>query len=190
MIEKLNCISIAEFLTPLTGFRMSDSNEHELIIKTPKQLVYVVIAAFLIPIIVILLLVEFVSSASKPHAGTDTMSEQAIAQRLTPVAEVAFEDANAPKVLKTGMAVYQLACAACHDSGAAGAPMLGNQDQWEGRIAQGFDTLVSHAINGIGTMPAKGGNSSLDDIEVARAVAYMGNEVDADYKEPDPPATE
>ncbi|MDX1668109.1 MAG: c-type cytochrome [Limnobacter sp.] len=165
---------------------MSDSNEHELLIKTPKQLVYVVLASFLVPIFVIILLAYYVSSGDKPGAGSDAMTEESVAQRLKPVANVAFQDANAPRVLKTGSEVYSSACAACHTTGAAGAPMLGNEGQWAPRLEQGFDTLVSHAINGIGTMPAKGGNSKLDDIEVARAVAYMGQEVGADYKEPDP----
>lgn len=164
---------------------MSDSNEHELLIKTPKQLIYVVLASFLVPIFVIVLLANYVSTGEKPAAGSNAMSEEAIAQRLKPVAQVAFEDANAPKVLKAGTAVYSAACAACHTTGAAGAPKLGDKAQWASRLTQGFDTLVKHAINGIGAMPAKGGNPKLDDIEVARAVAYMGQEAGADYKEPE-----
>lgn len=167
---------------------MSDSNEHELLIKTPKQLVYTVLASFIIPIFVIILLANYVSSSEKPAAGSNAFSEEAIAERLAPVGTIDFVDANAPKVLKTGQEVYASACAACHDSGAAGSPKLGDQGQWGDRLTKGFDTLWKNAVNGIGSMPAKGGNSSLDDIEVARAVAYMGNEVGADYKAPEPEA--
>lgn len=164
---------------------MSDSNEHELLIKTPKQLIYVVLASFLVPIFVIVLLASYVSTGDKPAAGSNAMTEEAIAQRLKPVAQIAFEDANAPKVLKAGAEVYSAACAACHTTGAAGAPKLGDEGQWSGRLSQGFDVLVKHAIEGIGAMPAKGGNPKLDDLEVARAVAYMGQKVGADYKEPE-----
>jgi cytochrome c5 len=167
---------------------MSDSNEHELLIKTPKQLIYTVIAAFVIPIFVIILLAKYVTSSEKPAAGTNAFSEEAVAQRLAPVGTIDFVDANAPKVLKTGEQVYAAACAACHSTGAAGAPKFGDQGQWGDRLSKGFDTLWKNAVNGIGSMPAKGGNADLDDIEVARAVAYMGKEVGADFKAPEPAA--
>ena len=167
---------------------MSDSNEHELLIKTPKQLIYAVVASFVIPIFVIILLANYVSSSEKPAAGSNAFSEEAIAARLAPVGTIEFIDANAPKVLKTGEQVYAAACAACHTAGAAGAPKLGDQGQWAARLGQGFDTLWKSAVNGIGAMPAKGGNADLDDIEVARAVAYMGKEVGADFKAPEPAA--
>ena len=107
---------------------------------------------------------------------------------MAPVGTIDFVDASAPKVLKTGEQVYAAACAACHTAGAAGAPKLGDKGQWASRLGQGFDTLWNHAVNGIGSMPAKGGNAGLDDIEVARAVAYMGNEVGANFKAPEPAA--
>ncbi|MBC7413803.1 MAG: cytochrome c5 family protein, partial [Herminiimonas sp.] len=68
---------------------------------------------------------------------------------------------------------------------AAGAPKLGEVAAWSARLAQGYDTLVTHAVGGIRAMPAKGGNPDLDDVEVARAVAYMGNQAGAKFKEPE-----
>lgn len=168
---------------------MSDSNEHELLIKTPKQLIYTVIASFVIPIVVIILLANYVTSSDKPAAGSNAFTKEAIAARLAPVGTIDFVDASAPKVLKTGEQVYSAACAACHTAGAAGSPKLGDQGQWSARLTKGFDTLWKNAVNGIGAMPAKGGNSALDDIEVARAVAYMGKEVGADFKAPEPETT-
>jgi cytochrome c5 len=109
---------------------------------------------------------------------------------VRPVAEEGFalKDVNAPKVLQGGQAVYTAVCAACHGTGAAGAPKLGDAGAWGPRLAQGFDTLVQHALQGIRAMPAKGGNPDLDDVEVARAVAYMGNQGGAKFKEPEAPA--
>jgi cytochrome c5 len=92
---------------------------------------------------------------------------------------------NAPKVLQSGAAVYTAVCAACHTTGAAGAPKLGDAASWSARLAKGYDTLVKHAIQGIGAMPAKGGNPDLDDVEVARAVVYMANQSGAKFKEPE-----
>jgi len=166
---------------------MSDAhNEHESVIKTPKQLVAAVAAGFLVPIICIVLLVQYVASAEKVGAGSDGQTPEAIAARLRPVADEGFtlKDANAPKQLQAGDAVYKAVCAACHDTGAAGAPKTGDAAGWTARLAQGQATLVSNAIKGIRAMPAKGGNPDLDDIEVERAVVYMANQSGGKLKEP------
>ncbi|MET0981061.1 MAG: c-type cytochrome, partial [Telluria sp.] len=107
-----------------------------------------------------------------------------------PVADEGFtlRDANAPKVLQAGDAVYTAVCAACHTSGAAGAPKTGVAGDWSARLSQGYDTLVKHAIEGIRAMPAKGGNPDLDNVEVERAVVYMANQSGAKFKEPAVPA--
>ncbi|WP_370261590.1 cytochrome c5 family protein [Limnobacter sp.] len=167
---------------------MSDSNEHELPFKTPKQLIYAIVAAFVIPVVVIILLAKYVTTSEKPAAGSTALTAEAIAERLKPVGTVEYADPNAPKVLKTGAEVYKAACAACHDAGAAGSPKFGDNGQWASRLTKGFDTLWQNAVNGIGTMPAKGGVASLDDIEVARAVAHMTNAAGGNFTAPEPKA--
>jgi cytochrome c5 len=168
---------------------MSDAHNehHESGIRTPKQLIAAVAAGFLVPIICIVLLVQYVANADKVGAGSAGQTPEAIAARLKPVADEGFtlKDANAPKVLQSGEAVYKATCAACHDSGAAGAPKTGDAGAWSARIAKGFDKLVADALKGIGAMPPKGGNPDLDDVEVARAVAYMANKSGAKFKEPE-----
>jgi cytochrome c5 len=170
---------------------MSDAhNEHQSAIRTPKQLVAAVAGFFLVTVIGIILLVSFVTTTKLTGAGTESQSAQAIADRVRPVADDGFtlKDANAPKVLQSGETVFTAICAACHTSGAAGAPKLGDAGAWAPRIAQGYDTLVKHAVEGIRAMPAKGGNPDLDDVEVARTVVYMANKSGAKFKEPDVPA--
>ena len=71
-----------------------------------------------------------------------------------------------------GEMIYNNVCQACHMAGAAGAPQL-VADQWTDRLPQGEDTLVQHAIDGIGAMPAKGGRSDLTDEQVRASVEYM-----------------
>ncbi|WP_322999190.1 c-type cytochrome [Castellaniella sp.] len=161
---------------------------HESPIKTPKQLLITVVLAFVIPISVIILLVNLVGSSIRTGYGSDSQTEEAIAKRIQPVAGFKLVDANAPKVFKTGEQVFQSTCVACHGSGVAGAPKFGDKDAWAPFIKQGFEDLVKNAIHGIGAMPPKGGNSSLDDFEVARAVAYMTNHSGADFPEPKEPA--
>jgi cytochrome c5 len=168
---------------------MSDAHNehHESAIRTPKQLVAAVAGFFLVTVIGIILLVSFVTTSKLTGAGTESQNAEAIAARVRPVAEEGFtlKDVNAPKVLLSGDAVYTANCAACHTSGAAGAPKLGDAGGWAPRIAQGYDTLVKHAIEGIRAMPAKGGNPDLDDVEVARAVVYMANQAGGKFKEPE-----
>ena len=166
---------------------MSDAhNEHENLIKTPKQLIAAIVAAFVIPIFFIVLLVQYVGGAPKVGAGSTSQTPEAIAARIKPVADVGYTlvDASAPHQLKSGTEVYNAACVACHGAGVAGAPKFGDSGAWSARIGQGYQTLVSHAIKGIRGMPAKGGNPALDDVEIARAVAYMANSGGAKFKEP------
>jgi len=79
--------------------------------------------------------------------------------------------------LTLGKDIYVRSCFACHGTGAAGAPKLGDTQSWTPRIAQGMEVMVGHAINGFrgssGYMPAKGGASTLTDEDVTAAVAYM-----------------
>lgn len=167
---------------------MSDAHiEHESAIKTPKQLIVAIAAGFLVPIICIVLLVQYVANDQKVGVGSQAQTPEAIAARIKPVADQGFtlKDVNAPKQLQAGAAVYQAVCAACHATGAAGAPKAGDAGAWSARIAQGFDTLLGHAVNGIRAMPAKGGNPDLDDVEVARAVVFMANQSGAKFKEPE-----
>ena len=76
-----------------------------------------------------------------------------------------------------GAQVFNQSCAACHSSGIAGAPKLGDQLQWKTRLTKGTEVLYVNALNGIsgssGVMPAKGGNASLSDAEVKAAVDYI-----------------
>jgi cytochrome c5 len=170
---------------------MSDAqHDHESLIRTPKQLVIAVAGFFLVVVLGIILLVTFVTNASTTGAGSNAQSAEAIAARIRPVSDAGFtlRDANTPRVLLAGGAVYTATCAACHDSGMAGSPKTGDKAAWATRLAQGYDTLVSHAINGIRAMPAKGGNPDLDDLEVARAVVFMTNKSGASFKEPVAPA--
>ena len=75
-----------------------------------------------------------------------------------------------------GKVVFNTNCAVCHTTGAAGAPKVGDKAAWSARISQGFETLHSHALNGIRAMPAKGGNASLPDADLVNAVGYLFTE--------------
>ena len=74
---------------------------------------------------------------------------------------------------RSAESIYITGCAACHDSGIAGAPMMGNKSQWEARQAKGYEMLVNNAYNGINGMPAKGLCADCTKEEIDMAVQYM-----------------
>ncbi|MGA8261365.1 MAG: c-type cytochrome [Arenicellales bacterium] len=76
---------------------------------------------------------------------------------------------------RSGKEVVQQVCAACHETGAKGAPKIGDEKAWSARAAQGLSALTRHAIQGIRQMPAHGGQPDLTDLELARAITYMVN---------------
>ena len=72
-----------------------------------------------------------------------------------------------------GAATYKEACAACHATGAALSPKMGDKAAWTPRIATGKDALYTSVINGKGAMPPKGGRMDLGDDVIKAAVDYM-----------------
>jgi cytochrome c5 len=161
--------------------------EHHSPIKTPKQLIVTIVLSFILPVIIIILLVNLVTTGDQVGAGSNTLTPEAIQKRIAPVAKLDLVDASGPKVFKTGVQVYKAACAGCHDAGAAGAPKFADATAWAGPNATGLQSMVASSIKGKGAMPAKGGNPSLDDFEIERAVVYMANSAGGKFAEPAEP---
>jgi len=160
------------------------SDQHESPIKTPRQLITVVVLAFVIPIALILLVSQLVTSGEK---GKDD-SQEAVLARIQPVGQVVIAAPSGPRAELTGEQVFGQVCKTCHEAGVAGSPKLGDKLAWGKVIAQGQPVVVGHALKGIRGMPAKGGNAGLSDTEVERGVVYMANKGGAGWKEPPPPA--
>ena len=174
---------------------MSDNTQEEAHtgpIKTPKQLLVTVFFAFVVPILIIMGLVAYVTSETKPSGATQAENyslggitaqdmERGVTERIRKVGTVEVRDANRP--LKSGEEVFKAQCTTCHSAGVAGAPKFGDAAAWGARIKTGFDALVNSALHGKGAMPAQGGGD-FDDVEVARAVAYMANAGGAKFPEP------
>lgn len=129
------------------------------------------------------------TKTSGQHKQEDPVFQQEVSERIGPVARVAVagEDnaalnppAAAPVAGAADLAgedVYNQACVACHGAGVAGAPKFGDAAAWAPRIAQGTETLNTHALQGFqgkgGFMPPKGGRTDLSDQSVINAVEYM-----------------
>lgn len=167
--------------------RPDPHDDHASPIRTPKQLVMVIVASFVVPIIIIILLVNYVAFGGKQGAGSDGLSPEAVARRLQPVGSVEIRDMSSPAAMRTGEQVYQAQCAACHNSGAAGAPKLGDAGAWAPRVSTGYESLLNSVMNGKGAMPKQSGGDA-SDYEVARAVVYLVNQGGGKFAEPAAPA--
>ena len=164
-----------------------DDMPHEGPIKTPKQLIAAVLASFIVPIIAIILLVNYVDFGNKAGAGSDGLQAEAVAKRLQRVGSVEIRDASAPAVMRTGEQVYTGQCSACHAAGVAGAPKFGDADLWAPRIKTGYESLLNSALKGKGAMGAQGGGD-YSDFEIGRAVVYLANNGGGKLEEPKAPA--
>jgi len=132
-----------------------------------------IVAALFGFMILMTILANFISSDEAPQ---DTMVTDAINERIKPVGDVTVgaPKAAAPVAAASPKDSYQASCFACHGTGAAGAPKLGDKGAWKARIAAGNSTLYKNAIDGKGGMPPRGG-SSLDDAAMKAVVDYMVN---------------
>lgn len=165
----------------------SHDSDHEGPIKTPKQLAVAVVLAFVVPVLIIIMLVNFVASDGKGSSGSDALSAQATAQRIHPVGSVEVKAVSANAGPRKGEEVFKEQCATCHATGALGAPKLGDAAAWGPRIGAGLAALTHSALKGKNAMPPQGGGE-FSDLEVSRAAAYMANAGGAKFTEPAAPA--
>ncbi len=116
-----------------------------------------------------------------PHGGnsglTDVEIERAITYMVNQSGGDWYEptDRTSKATERRGEQVVGLYCGKCHETGAGGAPKIGDKAAWVPRLTQGLDPLVRSAINGHGGMPPRGGAPNLTDAELRNAVVYMVN---------------
>jgi cytochrome c5 len=156
-------------------------DQHESFIKTPQQLVVVILLAFLIPIIGIILVVQLV--LSRPGADPNALTPEAVSARIQPVARVELGAPSAAPGARAAADIVKNTCAACHQTGAANAPKVGNAEDWAPRIKTGVNAMVQSVIKGKGAMPPKAGDPSLTDNEIHNAVVLMANQAGGKFKE-------
>ena len=81
--------------------------------------------------------------------------------------------------LQQGRTIWMQVCRNCHLTSVAGAPAIGDAAAWAERQRKGIDALYASALQGIADnngswrMPPRGGNDTLSDEQVRRAIDYM-----------------
>ena len=113
---------------------------------------------------------------SGPDLAANIGTVEDVEKRIQPV--VMLEDlmanasASADSAEKTPQQLYTGACLACHSSGVAGAPKVGDAAAWQARMVNGIDGLTEAAIAGKGAMPPNGG-SAYSAEQIRAVVEYM-----------------
>ena len=118
------------------------SDQHEAPIKTPRQLIIIIVLAFIVPITLIVLLSQLMTSGEKGLQD----NQNAVLARIKAVGEVTLAAPSGPKGQATGAEVYNQVCKTCHETGLAGAPKVGDKAAWVKVIAQGSATVFDHAL--------------------------------------------
>ncbi|EHR72958.1 cytochrome c5 [Burkholderiales bacterium JOSHI_001] len=96
-----------------------------------------------------------------------------MSKTLTLATTLAALVAATPALAADGKAVYEATCVACHASGVANAPKLGDKAAWGPRVATGKDALLKSVLTGKGAMPPKAGNAKLSDDDIKAAIDFM-----------------
>jgi cytochrome c5 len=164
---------------------VAEHDPHSSFIKTPQQLIVVILLSFLVPIIGIVLLVQLVTT--KPAADPNVLNPDAVSARLQPVGRVEFGAPSAAPGARTGESIVKTTCATCHQAGVANAPRIGDAKAWSPLIKEGLKGMLVDAIKGKGAMPPRGGDASLTDEELTRAIVFMANQSGGKFKEPAAP---
>ncbi len=159
---------------------MAEHDENSSFIKTPQQLIKIVLLAFVVPIVGIVMVVQLV--LERPHADPAALTPEAISARIQPVGSVEFGAAGAGTA-KSGEEITKEACAACHQAGVANAPKLGDKAGWAPLLKLGMNGLLQSVIKGKGAMAPRAG-TSLTDQELASAIVFMANQAGGNLKEP------
>jgi len=142
-----------------------------------QKMMIIVGIALCVLTITIMITARTLSSGSNDEF--DPILNKAKLERIQPAglvrteAPVAPEEAAAEEVAAlSGEEIANGGCAACHASGAGGAPKFDDKAEWDTRSSAGLDALVASVVNGKGAMPPRGGSTHTDE-EITRAVEYM-----------------
>lgn len=139
-------------------------------------------------LVVFAVVIYFVAQAivgEKPESlAENPMMAKEYTENIKPVGQLRLADEAALAPLpvatggqaRTGKAVYEVSCLACHGAGVAGAPKVGDAGAWESRARQGMATLLEHATKGLNAMPPMGTCADCSEVELEAAISYMLDE--------------
>jgi len=147
---------------------------------------FVIVIGLLVVFAVLIFFAAQILTSGDQENLSDPIVQEVIEERIAPVGEVYVgsvpAEAEAEKPAEaagfaTGKDVYDAVCTACHSTGAAGAPKLGDKTAWAKYLTDNVEQIYQYALTGRGAMPPRGGRSDLSDEDVKKTVDYMLEQV-------------
>jgi cytochrome c5 len=127
----------------------------------------------------------------RKNSNSETTKSLGLTRRLRLAAGTAFLAATLLPAFaataatdRSGKAVVQATCGACHTPGKDGAAKIGDKQAWSKLASRGLTSLTQTALAGIRKMPAHGGSAEASDVEISRAIVYMVNQSGGNWAEP------
>ncbi len=151
-------------------------SEHD---KAATNTILAIIGALVLLAISFYFIAAAVTSDGGDDSGPNPRMTAKIQENIKPVGQVnvgavtAVATAEASAEPRSGEAVYNASCLACHSTGVAGAPKVGDKAAWVTRAPKGADGMLSAVINGLNAMPPKGTCATCSDDELKAAIEYM-----------------
>jgi cytochrome c5 len=68
---------------------------------------------------------------------------------------------------------WMRSCALCHVRGEADAPVIGDTEEWQRRLAQGEESILRRVIDGYRAMPPLGYCMSCEESDFREMIAFM-----------------
>lgn len=147
-----------------------------------REMFPLVIGALVLLTLVFIIIGVLLGDSEDVYVPSGMTRAEVLAERVEPIGRVQMggpevvavaDEPDDPAEPRSGDAVYGAACAACHDTGAAGSPLLDDAGEWQARLDErGFDGLLQSVIDGMGAMPPRGGSDASDD-ELHLSVEYI-----------------
>jgi len=148
---------------------MSVKNEN----KDSMATVVMIVTGLLLLAAVIFLVTRLANVVNENSVKGEINDEALVEANIHPIGKVATADVTAAPVVRSGKDIVDSVCISCHGSGVLGAPKIGEKSQWGPRAAKGLDALLHSATNGLNAMPPKGGDASLTEADLTKAITYM-----------------
>jgi cytochrome c5 len=141
--------------------------------KDSMATVVMIVTGLILLAAVIFLVTRLTNVVSENSVKGEISNEALVEANIQPVGKVATGAVAAGPVVRSGKDIVDAVCISCHGSGVLGAPKIGEKDQWGPRAAKGLAGLLKSATNGLNAMPPKGGDATLSEADLTKAITYM-----------------